>query len=100
MLLERAASVWVSVMRFHSSNVFIAVAIAMTTAFFSLVASCIFVVAVPFFRTYQLNFVIPNIHCAMTQCRIVISHIAGYWCIQTMGIISIQSRCASISVVP
>ena len=34
MLLERAASVWVSVMRFHSSNVFIAIAIAITTAFF------------------------------------------------------------------
>ena len=50
MLLERAASVWVSVMRFHSSNVFIAVAIAMTTAFFSLAASN-FVVAVPYMST-------------------------------------------------
>ena len=41
---------WVSVMRFHSSNVFIAIAIAMTTAFFLRVAS-VFVVAVPCIST-------------------------------------------------
>ena len=71
MLLERAASVWVSVMRFISSNVFIAIAIAITTAFFLRVAS-VFVVAVPCISTVFCDSQYSLGNAQMQECHVAL----------------------------